>query len=156
MYNYMNDEITYSVETESICSTNPNYTYNNNNNTIHNVNDKGYHRVRRQKKIGKFTLEYYETSINVDTRIRNAVTGFRYRDDHPKLRYLVGSRQEDLFFKVVISNGENGNTPVFLFYDNPEQFEKHQRVILAQPIKEKWSNKNLNCRLQNMKFCNNE
>ena len=136
----MNDEMTYSVGTESICSTNPNYNYNNNNNTVHNINDKGYHRIRRQKKIGgKFVLEYYETSINVDTRIRNAVTGCRYRDDHPKLRYLVGSRQEDLFFKVIISNGENGNNnPVFLFYDNPEQFEKHQRVLLAQPIKEKW------------------
>ena len=151
----MNDEITYSVGTESVCSTNPNYNYNNN--TVHNVNDKGYHRVRRQKKIGgKFYFEYYETSINTDTRIRNAVTGFRYRDDHPKMRYLVGSRQEDIFFKVVISNGENGNRSVFLFYDSPEQFERHQRVTLPQPIKEKWSAKNINCRLQNMKFCKNE
>lgn len=151
----MNDEITYSAGTESICSTNPNYNYNNN--VSHNVNDKGYHRVRRQKKVGgKFNLEYYETFANVDTRIRNAVTGFRYRDEHPKLRYLVGSRQEDLFFKAVISNGENGNKPVFLFYDSPEQFEKHQRIILSQPIKEKWANKNLDCRLYNMRFCNND
>ena len=151
----MNDEITYSVGTESVCSTNPNYNYNTN--TVHNVNDKGYHRVRRQKKVGgKFHLDYYETSITTDTRIRNAVTGLRYRDDHPKMRYLVGSRQEDIFFKVAISNGENGNRSVFLFYDNPEQFERHQRVILSQSIKEKWSNKNLSCRLQNMKMCKNE
>lgn len=147
----MNDEITYSMGTESVCSTNPNI------NTIsHNVNDKGYHLVRRSKKPrGKFQLEYYETSINPETRIRNAVTGNRYRDDHPKIKYVVGTKQEDLFFKVVIANGETGNNPVFLFYDNPEQFEKHQRIILSQPIKEKWSKKNLECRLRNMKFVNN-
>ena len=151
----MNDEITQSVETESVCSTNPNYIYSNNV-TTHNVNDKGFHQVSRKTKGRKFKLDYYETSINVDARIRNAVTGFRYKDDHPKLRYLVGSRQEDLFFKVAISNGENGNSHVFLFYDNPEQFEKHQHIILSRPIKEKWYKKNLDCRLKNMKFCNLE
>jgi predicted 2-oxoglutarate/Fe(II)-dependent dioxygenase YbiX len=122
------------------------------------VNDKGYHRIsRRSKTGGKFNLEYYETSTTVDARIRNAVTGCRYKDDHPKLKYLVGSRQEDLFFKTAISNRDNvKNSPVFLFYDNPEQFEKHQRVTLSRPIKEKWTKKNLECRLQNMRFCNND
>jgi hypothetical protein len=150
----MNDEMTYSVDTESIGSTNPNY-HNTQNNIIHNVNDKGYHHVNRKKKPrGTFTLEYYNTSMVADTRIRNAVTGSRYRDDHPKLKYLVGTRQEDLFFKVTIANGENGNNPINMFYDNPEQFEKHQRLIVSQPLKEKWMKKNTECRLQNIKFCN--
>ena len=150
----MNDELTYSVESESVCSTNQNYNLHNNN-IIHNVNDKGYHQVRRKKQPrGKFTLEYYETSMVSDTRIRNAVTGARYRDDHPKLKYLVGSRQEDLFFKVTIANGENGNIPINLFYDNPEQFERHQRFVLSQATKERWAKKNLECRLQNINFCN--
>lgn len=152
MYNHMNDEISYSKETESTCSTNNNKVFLN-----HNIHDKGFHQVRRPKKPrGKFQLDYYETSMYPETRIRNAVTGYRYRDDHPKLKYLVGSRQEDLFFKVTIANGETGNNPVKLYYDNPEQFEKHQRILLSQPIKEKWSKKNLECRLINMKFCNNE
>lgn len=150
MYNHMNDEISYSKETDSICSTNPNKLHSN-----HNIHDKGFHQVLRSKiPRGKFQLEYYHTSMHPETRIRNASTGYRYRDDHPKLKYLVGSRQEDLFFKVVISNGETGNNPVFLFYDSPEQFEKHQKILLSQPIKEKWYKKHQACRLQNIKFCN--
>jgi hypothetical protein len=151
MYNYMNDE--FSVGSE-ISSANPN-NYHIKNNIIHNINDKGYHQVSRKKNPrGKFTLDYYETNMAPDSRIRNAVTGSRYRDDHPKLKYLVGSRQEDLFFKVTIANGENGNIPIHLFYDNPEQFERHQRLILSQTCKERWTKKNLECRLQNIKFCN--
>jgi hypothetical protein len=147
----MNDDYSH---TSSICSSNPNHRYNN---ITHNIHDKGYHLVHRKKiPRGKFTLEYYETYTNPETRIRNAVTGYRYRDDHPKLKYLVGSRQEDLFFKVTIANGENGNNPMNLYYDNPEQFEKHQKIIVAQETKEKWLNKNLKCRLLNMKFCNQD
>jgi hypothetical protein len=145
----MNDEISYN-ESSSISSSLPFKS-----NVIHNVHDKGYHQIQRRKfPRGKFVLEYYETFIHQENRIRNAVTGLRYRDDHPKLKYLVGSRQEDLFFKVTIANGENGNNPVNLFYDNPEQFEKHQRVVVSQPAKEKWMKKNLECRIKNMKFFN--
>jgi hypothetical protein len=146
----MNDEISYSKETESICSTNPNKFHLN-----HNIHDKGFNQVIRSKKPrGKFLLGYYNTTMYPETRIRNAVTGYRYRDDHPKLKYLVGSRQEDLFFKTCIANGETGNNPVFLFYDNPEQFEKHQKILLSQVIKEKWYKKNMECRLQNLKYRN--
>jgi hypothetical protein len=145
----MNDDTSY---TYSVGSSNHYVNHIN-----HNIYDKGYHHIRRKKiHRGKFTLEYYDTCISPETRIRNAVTGNRYRDDHPKLRYLVGSRQEDLFFKVIIANGENGNNPVFLFYDNPEQFEKHQRLVVSQQVKEKWLNKHMNGRLLNMKFLNEE
>ena len=141
-----------SNATSTVCSSSHHVV-----NINHNIHDKGYHNVRRKKTPReKFSLEYYETSHYPETRIRNAVTGYRYRDDHPKLKYLVGSRQEDLFFKVTIANGENGNNPVNLFYDNPEQFEKHQKLIVSQQIKENWSKKNLNCRILNMKFCNRE
>ena len=132
-------------DTETLCSSN-NYKPN----ISHDIHDKGYHQVHRRKiPRGKFTLEYYETSMHPETRIRNAVTGNRYRDDHPKLKYLVGSRQEDLFFKVTISNGENGNNPIHLYYDNPEQFEKHMFVTVNSDIKEKWYSKNIEARRAN-------
>jgi hypothetical protein len=60
-----------------------------------------------------------------------------------KIKYLVGSIQEDLLFKVSISNGENKQGPVLLFYDSPEQFEKHQYITLDQSIKEKWLNQKM-------------
>jgi len=139
-------------DTVTLCSSN-NYRPN----ISHDIHDKGYHQVHRKKiPRGKFTLEYYETSMHPETRIRNAVTGNRYRDDHPKMKYLVGSRQEDVFFKVTISNGENGNNPIHLYYDSPEQFEKHQKTIVSQPTKEKWLKKNFACRILNMKISNND
>lgn len=71
------------------------------------------------------------------TRIRNAVTGL-------KTPYIVGSKDEDLFFKVVDAKGyKNKTESITLFYDSPEQFENHQFTLLDQPIKEKWLQKNI-------------
>jgi hypothetical protein len=110
--------------------------------------DKGFRQVKRRNgKISKYILDYYITSYTPDSRIRNAVTGIRYRDDNHKYKYVVGSLQENLFFKVSVSNGENGQEPVLLFYDSPEQFEKHQRMTLNTEIKEKWFQKNLEYRV---------
>jgi hypothetical protein len=98
------------------------------------------------RKIGKrkkCQIGYFITSFIPNSKIVNAITGFTYRDEDPKIKYLVGSIQEDLLFKVSISNGENKQGPVLLFYDSPEQFEKHQYVTLNQSIKEKWLNQKM-------------
>ena len=106
-----------------------------------------------------FNLDYYETRSINDARIRNAITGVWYRDDHPKCKYIVGSEQEDLFFKARICTGENEmsskdnrKNAVLLFYDSPEQFEKHQRVVLNLDIKEKWHEKNRLRRIANQRL----
>jgi hypothetical protein len=84
----------------------------------------------------KITIKSYGSG-QMGSRIRNAVTG-QYTP------YLVGSKNEDLFFVVNDSTGLFGRKdPLFLFYDSPEQYENHQFIILKQPIKEKWYEKNL-------------
>ena len=76
------------------------------------------------------------------SRIRNAVTGQTYS-------YLVGSRAEDLFFKVTDSSAHNGiKYPLILFYDSPEQYEKHQFTSVSQEIKKKWQEKQVAARLE--------
>lgn len=140
MYNHQDDTIDYgenSVDTDLT-------SLQNNAKMLLNISSKNFHLVSR--KIGKrrkTKIGYFTTSFNPNSKIVNAITGFRYRDEDPKFKYLVGSKEEDLLFKVCISNGETGHEPVLLFYDSPEQFEKHQHTILKQAIKEEWLNKKL-------------
>ena len=137
MYNYQDDTMDYSVDTDLT-------SIQNNAKILLNSSSKNYCLVNR--KIGKrkrIPLGYFTTSFVPDSKIVNAITGLRYRDEDPKVKYLVGSMEEDLLFKVSISNGETGRGPALLFYDSPEQFEKHQHVALKQSIKETWLNKKL-------------
>ena len=88
--------------------------------------------VEQKKKIA------FYASTNL---IRNAITG-EYCDGHK-----VGSQSEYLYFKVGVSNSvtkrPNAQSPVTLFYDSPEQYERHQRVKLSHETKEHWFNKRL-------------
>ena len=87
----------------------------------------------------KLTIENFGSGQS-GTMIRNAVTGMRYTN-------LVGSSDEDLFFKVIDSSGRNGRKyPMILFYDTPEQYENHHFTTLHQNIKEKWYEKCLEAR----------
>jgi len=61
-------------------------------------------------------VAYFHTSTNPGSTIRNAVTGI-YESG-----YLVGSVNEDLFFKVAFTTNA---TKQVLFYDSPEQYERH-------------------------------
>lgn len=87
----------------------------------------------------KVIIEVYGSG-DTGTKIRNAVTG-------SKTPYLVGSSNEDLFFKVVDATGNGGRKDsLILFYDSPEQYENHQFITLDQVVKESWLNKNLMAR----------
>jgi hypothetical protein len=88
------------------------------------------------KYYDKVTVEMFGSG-NTGTKIRNAVTG-------AKTPYLVGSLNEELFFKVMDASGNGGRKDsLMLFYDSPEQYENHQFIILDEIIKESWTNKNL-------------
>lgn len=84
----------------------------------------------------KVIIEMYGSG-DTGTKIRNAVTG-------SKTPYLVGSLNEELFFKVADATGNGGRKDsLILFYDSPEQYENHQFIMLDQGVKESWFNKNL-------------
>ena len=100
--------------------------------------NKRFHNVKRRQKTKtgmiSVDLEYF-SSGSIDSVITSATTGMKYNE------YRVGGKEEDLFFKVGVANGETKTGPVNLFYDSPEQFEKHQNVTLANEIKKKWYDK---------------
>jgi len=99
--------------------------------------ENGFYIIERRSKKGKLEyFEFYETAVFPKTTIRNAITGEKYRG------YYVGSNDENLFFKVMNSTAETKNKdPYLLFYDNPEQWERHNKQTCPLNIKEKWNNK---------------
>jgi len=82
----------------------------------------------------KYLLEYYSSGNN-QSLIRNAVTGLKYKN----LR--VGTRDEDLLFKISINTFENNKNKEVLFYDSPEQYESHQYCKLSSNTINKWYEK---------------
>ena len=108
--------------------------------------DKGYNVIYRkvQKKDGRLKnqkVEIYTTS-GVGNHIRDAETG-QY------LQHIVGSKDEDLFFKVVLSTGEckstNGSNT--LFYISPQHYMNHLHSELSPEIVSAWEEKH-NARLE--------
>ena len=78
--------------------------------------------------------KYYKkiTIENYGSGIRNAVTGVRYN-------FIVGTAEQDLFFKVIDSTGRNGRRePLMLYYDSPEQYENHHFTTISQEVKQQW------------------
>ena len=101
--------------------------------------DQGYRKIKKNA-LRKYTLEFYYTSTLSDTHIRNAISGER-------TRWRVGRKlEESLFFSVILATGELSNGPYVLFYDSPEQYEKHQNLKISQRTKEQWYEKHLNAR----------
>jgi hypothetical protein len=99
----------------------------------------GFNRIKRRVcHNGKWKkhLDFYTTSSDVGSTIRDAETG-EYYDTK------VGSMKEHLYFKATLATGEcnslNGSNT--LFYLTPEKYEKHFGVNVPQYIKEKWYKK---------------
>ena len=88
--------------------------------------DQNYHFIHNENK--KRKIEFYSTS-EYSTCIRDAMTGRYYKD------MKLGTKAECMFFKIKIFEGPRGFT---LFYNSPEEFEKHQHKIISQKIKDKW------------------
>ena len=93
--------------------------------------DSGY-RVSGKKKN---KIEYYITNLSPGTSIRNAVTGIR------EFNLKVGNPcHEDQFFKVRYASNHTNNVtgPESLYYDNPEQCERHLKLNIKQITKNEW------------------
>lgn len=84
----------------------------------------------------RITIENYGSGSH-GTRIRNAVTGVYYD-------FIVGSADEDIFFKVTDATGRNGrNAPLMLYYDSAEQYENHHFTSVSPEIKQKWHDRSV-------------
>lgn len=104
-----------------------------------NSKDTGYNKVIKtyidENNIKhKYLLEYYSSGHN-QSLIINAVTGLKYKN----LR--VGTKDEDMLFKISINTCENNKSKEVLFYDSPEQYEIHQHYKLSNKTISKWYEK---------------
>jgi len=77
-------------------------------------------------------ITVFETNLTLHSTIRNAITGTIY----PGLR--VGTRDEHQFFSVVLATGELGQNSVALFFETPEQYERHFYTTVNQTVKSEW------------------
>lgn len=96
------------------------------------VNSRKHVIVRKDGKKKNF-ITAFETNYG-NTFVMNAKTNQPY-----DVRY--GSKHEDGLFSVILATGETGQTPITLFYDNPEQYERHFRISLSKEAKHRWYKK---------------
>lgn len=96
--------------------------------------DTGYNKLTRFVDGKKKSIEVYSTVSTPGSNIRGAITGSYYRD------FKVGSRDENVFYKVAISTGECKNDNIF-FFDNPEQYERALFTTVSPAEKEAWYSK---------------
>jgi hypothetical protein len=87
------------------------------------------------KVIGKKQdkLEYYATTLITGLPIRNAVTGIW--ENNLRVGFY---NAEDQFFRVRYAGNESTNILDTLYYDTPEQFERHMHCTVDQRTKEAW------------------
>jgi hypothetical protein len=111
--------------------------------------DKGYNVVYRpvQKKDGRWKNQKIDvyTSGCVGSRIRDAETGEYFSN-------YVCSKDEDLFFKVMLATGEcrSANGSNTLFYASPQHFADHLHYEVSQETISNWEDKR-NARLKELK-----
>jgi len=133
---YIPPDDNYSIISDSTyASENHAFTKGRNKNSYTKPHDSGHHKVVNKEGKNKTKIEVYSTSFIPGTLIRDAITGQRYS------QYRVGSNLEDLFFKVREVTGQFGKEPLLLYYDSPEQYERHMDHVVSNTIKQRWTDK---------------
>ena len=103
-------------------------------------NDKNFFKIKSTSKSIP-TINAWSTPILPGGTIRNAITGYLENDYMGRPIYKVGTKDEELFFKANVSvNGITGE-PRILFYDSPEQYERHFKTTLSSEVKNTWKEK---------------
>jgi len=98
--------------------------------------DVGFHKVKRVIDGKPVKIEYYHSGFTPGSSIRNAITGSSYP------QYKIGTLAENLFFKVTNATADEKNKQPFnMFFDNPDQYERHFKTSVSQDIKERWQRK---------------
>jgi len=116
-------------------------------NELYKRMDKDYYSFKRnvvsEDGIRSEKVQVYSSPLLTNGFIRNAVTGIR-------MEHRVGSKYDDLYFRAMDVDPKNhtplNSDPRKLFYDNPEQCERHLQVTIPKNVKETWLEKNLRAR----------
>ena len=87
-----------------------------------------------ENKLKKVRL--FNSSLYTNAPIINAVTGLAYYNNG-NLKYKIGSVQEDDLFKVRFLTREKNIPGLTLFYDSPDQYERHLGGTVDTDTKEK-------------------
>jgi hypothetical protein len=103
-------------------------------------NDPGHMRTFQWVQGRSVPVEFYMTKYTQGTSIRNAVSGIR---EH---RMYVGKKEEYSLFKVKLAISDMGqessadvqNAYGTLFYNSPEEYERHFYTTVPQRTKEQW------------------
>lgn len=101
--------------------------------------DKGFAKTFVRVNGRKVPVEYYFTNDTPGATIRNAVTGIYETGNR------FGKKEEDLFFKTSVPGPSTNH---ILFYDGPDEFERHFFSELSEETKTKWQVKAFNARTQ--------
>ena len=93
-------------------------------------------------------IELYSSPLCCNGAIRNATTGI-------KMEHKVGSKYDDLYFMMMDVTtkkiaSDDYKHPRKLYYNSPEECERHQKIVIPMDIKERWMEKNLIAR---SKYC---
>jgi len=110
-------------------------------NVVKDINPRK-HVLKRKIDGVKVFITVFETNSS-NAYAMNAITNAPYN-------VKFGSRDEDSLFSVIISTGETGQTPLILFYDSPEQYERHFSVKLSPQTKQRWHKKTTKHRIHSM------
>jgi len=103
-------------------------------------------------RVKNMPVYFYETNSNPGSTIRDAITGQYYNG------YTVGKyKYEDQFYKTAYVVGDalkpgqkigDNREPQFLYFMNPESYERHFKTSLSLERKEKWYNNQIELRNQ--------
>lgn len=99
---------------------------------IQNV-DTGYFCTFKNVNGKMYKIEMYNSGVTIGNKIRDAITGAYYN-------YKIGSKYEDLFFKIRMTTGTT-KTNVTLYYFSISDYEKHQKTIVSDVVKQRWTTK---------------
>lgn len=97
--------------------------------------DKDFFKIKNGRK-GK--IVGFSTKLTPGVHIRNAVSGYFELNDRGNPLHRIGTLSEDLFFKVFLTVNGFGNEPRKLFYDNPQQCERHLKISIDDHSKTEW------------------
>jgi hypothetical protein len=126
----LNEEYTYEPNEYSGNTTGT----NRKNLDEYKMIDKGFRKTTIINNGQRLDIEYYLTSNTPGSLARDGMTGGRFD-------VRVGSNDEHLLFKVGCAIGTPDNDLTFLFYNSPEDYEKHMFHPVSPEHKEAWKNK---------------